>query len=598
MKKISILLAVTSFTFYLIHCTRAVSPKHEQIRQLYISGIKELKAKADRFFTLSSSADIDIISLRNAFKDARFAYKRIEFLSEYYFPTTSKAINGAPIPEVEADNPKYPVEPGGFQVIEELIFADSVIRDTSYLVLQSSLLQDAIIRLEKTAESLLLTDAHIWDALRLELFRIETLGISGYDSPIAKLSLFESAEILKSCITYLLVYDQDKNNNYKKLTDAIQRSIRLLESNISFDNFDRASFIRNHMNKVTSLLNETQKITGIPYFTEPRPLAADASNLFDSKVWNAWYYSTNYRKPDNSKLLEELGASLFYEPLLSGNNMRTCASCHIPEKAFTDGLTKNKSFDGKKVILRNTPSILFSALQPAQFADTRVSFLEDQAKQVIENPEEMHNNLKHAAQKIKKEKKYSNLLNKTFGTTEISEIEIQTALAAFIRTKSSLNSRFDDYMNGDDHAVTATEIKGFNIFMGKAKCGTCHFMPLFNGTVPPNFLKIETEVLGVPEKYSEPYRLDSDPGKFSIIASEPYKNAFKTTTVRNVEHTAPYMHNGSMKNLVDLLEFYNKGGGAGLGLHVTNQTLPSESLHLTKDEQSSLIAFMKSLSNR
>lgn len=504
MKKICILLVVTSLTIYLVHCTRAITPKYEQVRRLYISGIKELKIKADNFFTLSSSKHIDPISLKKAFQDARFAYKRVEFLSEYYFPTTSKAINGAPIPEVEPDNPKYPVEPGGFQVIEELIYADSVITDTSSLVEQASLLQDAVIRLEKTAESLLLTDAHIWDALRLELFRIETLGISGYDSPIAKLSLFESAEVLKSCNTYLSVYDQDNNNQYKKLKDAIQTSIRFLERNISFDDFDRAVFIRNHMNIVTGLLNETQKTTGIPYFNEPRPLVADASNLFDSKAWNAWYYSTNYRKPDNSGLLEELGAALFYEPLLSGNNIRTCASCHGPEKAFTDGLPKNKSFDGKKVILRNTPSILFSALQPAQFADTRVSFLEDQAKQVVENPEEMHNNLKQAAQKIKREKKYSTLLNKAFGSIEIGEIEIQTALAAFIRSKSVLNSRFDDYMKGDDNAVTPIEIKGFNVFMGKAKCGTCHFMPLFNGTVPPNFLKIETEVLGVPENILSP----------------------------------------------------------------------------------------------
>lgn len=345
------------------------------------------------------------------------------------------------------------------------------------------------------------------------------------------------------------------------------------------------------MNSVTKSLNAVQERLQIPYFNEPRLLASNASSLFDSSVWNTWYYSSNYRKPENTVVLEKLGEALFYEPLLSGNNIRTCASCHQPEKAFTDGLPKNKSFDGKKVILRNTPSILFSALQASQFADTRVAYLEDQAKQVIENPEEMHGNLTKAIRKLKRQKIYDSLFYHAYGEKEPTEIQLQTAIAAYIRAQSVLNSSFDEYMQGNKKAISTSAVKGFNLFMGKAKCGTCHFMPLFNGTIPPNFSKIETEVLGVPEKFSLPYTLDKDLGKYNIVSAVPYQHSFKTSTARNAAFTAPYMHNGAIKSLDELIEFYDKGGGVGLGLVVPNQTLPPDPLHLTKEEKLSLIDF-------
>ena len=161
-----------------------------------------------------------------------------------------------------------------------------------------------------------------------------------------------------------------------------------------------------------------------------------------------------------------------------------------------------------------------------------------------------------------------------------------------------MNARFDQYMRGNSKALTTPEKNGFNLFMGKAKCGTCHFMPLFNGLVPPEFVETESEVLGVPKtKDSLHAELDSDLGKFNFTRSVVHKHAFKTPTLRNVELTAPYMHNGVFSTLEEVMDFYNKGGGKGLNIAPDNQTLPFDKLELSKKEISDVIAFMKALTD-
>lgn len=151
-------------------------------------------------------------------------------------------------------------------------------------------------------------------------------------------------------------------------------------------------------------------------------------------------------------------------------------------------------------------------------------------------------------------------------------------------------------MRGDSSTMNGTEVNGFNLFMGKAKCGTCHFMPSFNGTVLPTFTSSESEVIGVPET-KEGKKLDSDPGRFGVYEIDNLKNAFKTPSIRNIAVTAPYMHNGVFATLEEVVDFYDKGGGKGIGLNVENQTLPGDSLALTETEKKALIAFMRSLTD-
>ena len=121
--------------------------------------------------------------------------------------------------------------------------------------------------------------------------------------------------------------------------------------------------------------------------------------------------------------------------------------------------------------------------------------------------------------------------------------------------------------------------------MGKAKCATCHFFPLFNGSVPPLYNETESEVLGVPsQNTTQNATIDSDLGEFLITKAPLKKHAFKTPTVRNSAITFPYMHNGVYQTLEEVLDFYNRGGGSGIGITTENQTLPTDKLNLTKSE--------------
>ena len=141
--------------------------------------------------------------------------------------------------------------------------------------------------------------------------------------------------------------------------------------------------------------------------------------------------------------------------------------------------------------------------------------------------------------------------------------------------------------------LSRNEEQGFNLFMSKAQCGTCHFVPQFNGVKPP-YVGSEFEVLGVPKDtlYKES---SEDVGRYDVNPANETHRAFRTGTIRNSSKTKPYMHNGVFKDLNQVIEFYNGGGGSGRGLNVSNQTLSGDSLHLTNTEKSNLIAFIQSL---
>lgn len=175
---------------------------------------------------------------------------------------------------------------------------------------------------------------------------------------------------------------------------------------------------------------------------------------------------------------------------------------------------------------------------------------------------------------------------------------IANAISSYIRSLVALNSRFDKYMRGDRSMLSPSEINGFNLFTGKAKCATCHFIPLFNGLVPPIYTETESEILGVPEtKNTHPAVLDPDPGKYNFTKSIIHRFAFKTPTLRNIALTAPYMHNGVYTTLEEVMEFYNNGGGKGLKIAPPNQSLPFDKLALSKKEVTDIIHFMKSLTD-
>ncbi len=568
------------------------------VKQYYILQIAKADTLVKQLYSkVQNNAPAD--SIKQAFKGARLAYKKTEFLAEYYNPLTAKSINGAPISSMD-DNDQHKIDaPEGFQVIEPFIFPQYTINQKKELLQEIGILKSNFVRLKSVAEHQELANAQVFDALRTEVFRIITLGISGFDAPIAQNSMAEGAAALTSVKEVLNIYKSEFKNQ-TELNNTVQlldKGIKNLAASSNFNAFDRMQFITAYANPLSaSILNLSQQL-GNPEFKDLRALKANAATLFDENAFDANYYTASY-DAHMSKEKAELGKLLFYDVILSGSKNRSCGSCHKPELAFTDGVAKNATINGKSLVKRNTPTILNAGLQAASFYDNRVNYLEDQATDVISNADEMHGSMPTAVKRLKENPAYVLKFNAAFPKSKesVSDYNIRNALGSYIRTLTSLNSPFDKYVRGDKTKLTKQELNGFNLYMGKAKCGTCHFTPLFNGTVPPDFRVTETEVIGVPLNANSK-EIDTDPGKYNLRKLTLYKNAFKTPTVRNIALTAPYMHNGIYKTLEEVVDFYNEGGGVGLGMDIPNQTLPFDKLNLTDTEKKDIVAFLKKLTD-
>ena len=395
MRKVVLLFIGLTF----LSCSK-VKPKHESVNTFFQLDIATLIHDVDELQRLVNSNSTNA-KLQGQFLKAHQSYKRVETLTEYYFPSVAKALNGPALPEFEQNDGKT-LPPEGFQVIEELVFPNYDLNSKADLQQELGILSANLIRLKKIALTNQLTDAHVFDAMRLEVFRILTLGITGFDSPIAKESLSEAIVSLETVARYYTVYANENEapifNNTLKL---MATSKAYLKRNPNFDAFDRAHFITNYLNPLSQQLFKTQQFLKIPFFDEDRPLKVSAQTLFDKEAFDAEAFSAfpDY-KTTASKI--QLGQNLFNDPVLSGDHSRSCASCHYPDKAFTDGLVKANTLDGKSLVKRNTPTLLNIAFQRAFFYDSKVNYLEDQAVAVINNENEMHGSLEKAAIALKK----------------------------------------------------------------------------------------------------------------------------------------------------------------------------------------------------
>ncbi|WP_052732320.1 cytochrome-c peroxidase [Hymenobacter terrenus] len=566
----------------------------ERVKDYYGAHLQRLHAALAQFQT--SAYQADTTALRAKFAACRAEYKRLEFAVEYYYPHVAQRLNGAALPETEAGEPGEVIPPTGFQVLEEHVYTASPTRATRELMHQEldNLLSQVRV-LEQQVPNLTFADAEVFDALRLNLYRLAAKGISGFDSPAAHAALPEAAVTLQASRDVLALYDVPA-----VLTAPLRRgAVALTAPGQTFNSFDRAAFLRRYFNPALAALRQAQAERGIAPVTARRAVRVGATSYFDADAFDAAFFAPADAAAPTPAVLA-LGAALFQEPLLSGRAGRSCASCHVPGRAYTDGLRVNSSLLTSAALERNTPTLLNAALQPDQFYDGRVHFLEDQVHAVVSNKSEMGGQLSQAPALLRKRSTYVRLFAQAFATERqpVTERNIRRSVAAYVRSLVRLNSRFDQFLRGDSTVLSAQEVQGFNLFMGKAQCGTCHYMPLFNGTVPPLYDKTESEVLGVPATPDTLHPvLDADQGKYLLYGIAHQQYAFKTPTVRNTALTAPYMHNGVYQTLEEVLDFYNRGGGIGLGLAVPTQTLAEDRLHLSKAEQQSIIAFIKSLND-
>lgn len=537
-----------------------------------------------------------ILRIRETLKQCRLAYKKIEFFQEYFFPSAAIIYNGPAKVEVEEPYMEFHT-PVGLQVIEALLFEEDVAAQQNTLLQEVTVVQSSAQDLQAQLYGFTADDKQILESVRLELIRIYTLGITGFDAPLLKSGIAESYAALQSVQQILTPYLEQCPRYADSITHYMDGSLQCLAADTAFNTFDRLHFLTSYALPLQQYIGLLIKKMQLELNTTDGVLNYDVPHLFSPGAISSHAFPTAGMAVNSS--LVTLGKTLFHETALSGNNKVSCATCHQPAKHFTDGLPTSVAFDGHSHVKRNAPTLLYAGLQHGQFWDARASSIEEQVKIVMQNPLEMNSNTDKTIRLLATSQPYVALFREAFAAgcdSLVTLNKIAAAIADYVRTLQPFNAPFDKYIAGNTAALSKQQINGFNLFMGKAQCGTCHFAPLFNGLTPPLYNLTELEVLGTPgsDNLTRPVA-DNDRGRYDIFPIEYYEQAFKTPTVRNVSATGPYMHNGAFLTLDGVMDFYNKGGGLGVGLSVKHQTLAAAPLNLTAQEIADVISFLHAL---
>jgi cytochrome c peroxidase len=268
----------------------------------------------------------------------------------------------------------------------------------------------------------------------------------------------------------------------------------------------------------------------------------------------------------------ELGRRLFFDPKLSGDETLSCSSCHLPAKAFADG-QRTAIGMGKQRLLRNAPTVLNAVYNPVQGWEGKFTRVDQQINAALAHPQVMDMGEEaDLIARLGEVPQYRAMFQNAFGDGPTQQHIIQ-ALAAYIGTLTTGNSPFDRYARGDKQALSDRQKSGLALFIGKAGCVQCH-----NG---PNFTDSQFHSLGLP---------GDDPGRFRVTGLEADRGRFRTPTLRNISLTGPYMHDGSVSSLAEVMAIYDAGGGASPKSELLKP------LNLTSQEKRDLIAFLESLS--
>jgi len=278
----------------------------------------------------------------------------------------------------------------------------------------------------------------------------------------------------------------------------------------------------------------------------------------------------------------ELGRILYFDKRLSSDNTISCASCHNIPCAYSDCRSIAIGIDHSKGT-RHSPTIINAAYSPHLFWDGRASSLEEQCKGPVANTNEMsktkdvHEAHRECAARVRAIAGYRPMFKEAFGHEDITMDDIAKAIATFERTVLSGNSPWDRYVAGDRTALTEQQRRGIQVFK-KALCSFCH--------ADSNFTDNKFHNIGIGMDSPDP-----DLGRYVITHEKLDWGAFKTPTLRDVEHTAPYMHDGSLKTLEEVVDYYDKGGIKNKNLHPL-----MKDLHLSAQDKKDLVSFLMALS--
>lgn len=275
-----------------------------------------------------------------------------------------------------------------------------------------------------------------------------------------------------------------------------------------------------------------------------------------------------------------LGQALFFDPRLSGNGTMSCATCHNPAFGWSDGL-KTAIGDGGKVLARATPTVVNTAFNTQFMWDGRKDSLEDQALGPMKASDEMNTDVPGMLKRLNAIGGYGAMFERAYPGEGITEQSLAKAIAAFERTVVVRDSRFDQWLQGDRRALTASEWRGYKVFSDpdKGNCAACHAPPNFTDN---GFHNIGLRTVG-----------QADPGRYRIRKVASMLGAFKTPTLRGIELTAPYFRDGSAATLEEVVDHYDRGGE-----DKTNLSPNMKPLRLTTQEKADLVGFMKALTGK
>lgn len=553
------------------------------------------------------------IGAQQAFRRARTAYKSAEGMLGYYAPDAITVLEG-PLEAAGEDDilPRPYNTPGAFPMIESLLFPEMVDSVRAMALARIHAIRERVAVIRSTTDVLDVQDVAIFDAARAELARVSTLDLAGFDSDRQDDALLDAAAALDGVRATLVAPDEPEDaiaaGSRRQADSALRLAAGYLRDHPVFEQLDRLTFLARYSVPASHAVAALRAARGVANTRGVHLWRESAASVYDSAAFDPLAYAAPYaRLPGAGERVVALGARLFADPRLSGPGTRSCATCHLPGRAFTDGLPKRASLAaaGASAVpgppARHTPSLLNAALQPMLFDDERARTPELQIALVLSNAEEMGSSVDTAVRRVAADSGYRAAFATAFGGAPeraVTGIALRVALASYVRSLIALNSPFDRAVRGDSAAISAAARRGFTVFMGKARCGTCHFAPLFNGTEPPSYVTTDPEIIGVPERpVLEHAHVDPDVGRAAIDQVPSHRFAFKVPTVRNAAVTGPYMHNGAYRTLEEVVAFYNAGGGTGVGIDLPYQTLFDHPLELTQGEQADLIAFMRSLTD-
>jgi len=562
----------------------------------FSQAVNKLDQSAENF----KSGKISLDSLQSVVAQTRISYKKIEFyLAFHYTEYVNEHINGAPLLHIEkAGTSSVVLTPEGLQVLDELVFSDEAITEKVQIAAIAKKLSSNYNLLFRSLNTKFNDRGNV-AAMRIQLVRLYSLGLTGFDTPGSLNAIPEAKASLESMKAFYVENYADEKSG--EVIPLFTNAISYLKGQNSFEKLDRLEILRQYIDPLYKQLGKIEKANEPDFLLQTTSWNANSTSIFGNDFLNPYFF-TDLKKEEDSEQLRALGESLFYDPSISGGGTMSCATCHQPEKGYADGMAKSLSNVQGKTVLRNAPSLVNAVYADRFFYDLRAFTLEQQAEHVIFNPAEFNTAYSAILKKLGESDTYAAQFKSVFGKGKITREKFSKALASYVLSLRSFNSSFDKYIRGESQEMDQEVKNGFNLFMGKANCATCHFAPTFAGLVPPLYNENESEILGVlaDPKASKP-TLDSDEGRWAnTILSEYawiYEKSFKTNSVRNAGLTAPYFHNGTYTTLEEVVDFYNNGGGGGLGLNVVNQTLSPDPLNLSDKEKKELISFIRALND-